>query len=256
MTEEAEAFEEESWDSSEYSYSYSDWISDFTTYKPFENWFAQVSETFLDDNFNLYGLSDLFSHYNKCISILRNENSISDFATKEKEVQILSYETQQLYLLIHQRYIQSQEGLSDMIKKFNHQTWGVCPRVACEGFPVLPYGISSKSGVSGCLVFCPRCRDVYTPKVKGVHSIDGCAFGPNFASLFLADSKIGGQLVIPEVKNIPLSVYGYKLSENKRKLDRTLTDNEYYSSYEEEEYYEEDEDYQNTSTSKNKESSK
>ena len=241
MTEEAETIEEESWESSEYSYSYSDWISDFTTFKPFENWFAHVSDTFLDDNFNLYGLSDIIKHYNKCISILRNERSISDFATKKKERQILNFETQQLYLLIHQRYIQSQEGLSDMIKKFNHQIWGVCPRVACRGFPVLPYGISSKIGVSGCLVFCPRCRDVYTPTVKGVHTIDGCAFGPNFATLFLSDAKIGGQLVIPQVENIPLSVFGYKLSEERRRLDRTLTDNEYYSTYEEEEeYYEED----------------
>ena len=238
MSKKQPSYEEENWSSEEYSYSYSDWIYDFVTYSPFQHWFADVSDSFLDDSFNLYGLDSMFKYYYPCLSILRRELSLNEYINTlpPEKAKKLNNELQILFLLVHQRFIQSQEGLKVMIEKFNNKTWGVCPRVACEKFPVLPYGISSKPGVSSCLVFCPRCRDIYQPKVQAVHSIDGCAFGPNFATLFISDARIASQLVVPEVKNIPLTVFGYKLSERKRRLDRTIENSE-------DDYYYEEEDY-------------
>ena len=230
--------------------NYDTWISNFCRNKTFRHWYCHVSDDFLFDNFNLFGLSEIFQYYNKALTILRDEYSDYDsddgemnddknkkppeqnpqqsltpnphfsndhFKTPD-QVSQLEYETQYLYMLIHQRFIQSPEGFEHMERKIKRGVYGTCPRVACEKQHVLPFGLSTNIGVSGTMVYCPRCRDVYIPKNPNIRMMDGCAFGPNFATLFLSD--INNDFEIKEVKNYPLEVFGFRLSETHRRLNR------------------------------------
>jgi casein kinase II subunit beta len=221
-TEEEEEEEEEEED----YYEYYSWIDNFCSTRPFKRWYCRVSDRFICDNFNLYQLSSIFKNYEKALMILRDEeydssdksySDSSESSSKEGLTQ-LEYDTQYLYMLIHQRYITSPEGLDEMYDKFHNGVYGTCPRVACKKQHVLPYGLSTNIGVSGTLVFCPRCKDIYFPKNKEMIRMDGAAFGPNFATLFLSDS--GTDLRCPRVENCKLEIFGFKYNERARRLDR------------------------------------
>lgn len=237
---EEEEEEEESQD------EYEDWISQFCSEKKFKNWFCHVSEAYLDDPFNLFGLQNLFKHYQKALNCLLDVEEEDMDEKLYSDVQFTE-EIQNLYLLVHQRYIQSPEGLAEMLDKYNRKVFGTCPRVECEKQAVIPYGMSTNLGVSGCLAFCPRCRDVYIPKAYEVSRIDGAAFGPNFAAILLSDPSL--KLKIPAVKNPPLTIFGFRVLESRRRLDRTkdpshLPEFSDASEYEEEEDYAEEENAQ------------
>lgn len=241
---------EEEEEEEEYSNEYEDWVTQFCKEKNFKNWFCHVSEDYMEDPFNLFGLQNLFKHYNKALNCLLDveEEDIDESWYKNPK---FTEEIQNLYLLIHQRFIQSPEGLAMMIEKYGKKVFGTCPRVECEKQAVIPYGISSNLGVSGCLCFCPRCRDVYVPKCYEVSRIDGAAFGPNFAAIFLSDPSLK-KLKIPDVKNPPLTIFGFRVLESRRRLDRTK-DPSHLPDFSDEAEYEEEEDADETPAEDKKE---
>ena len=44
--------------------------------------------------------------------------------------------------------------------------FGRCPRVLCEGEPVLPCGQSDQPKMNTVKFFCSRCQELYHPKLK------------------------------------------------------------------------------------------
>ncbi len=88
-----------------------------------------------------------------------------------------------LYGLIHARFIVTPKGLQLMKQKYVEGCFGICPRILCEGQPVLPIGLSDELNKSRVKVFCPRCEDAYYPKIKA--DIDGAYFGTAFPHMFL-----------------------------------------------------------------------
>ncbi len=89
-----------------------------------------------------------------------------------------------LYGLIHARFIISSHGLDIMKAKFLNGVFGVCPRVLCDRQLVLPVGMSEDLSISRVKVFCPKCEEVYVPRIKFV-DIDGAYFGSSFPHIFL-----------------------------------------------------------------------
>jgi hypothetical protein len=123
-----------------------------------------------------------------------------------------------LYLLVHQRYVLSPRGLDSVRRRFLYKPeldaqFGKCPSLACHGMPLLPYGDSSDFTVhwledqhdndnddntsSLCYAtaastrmltetrakrYCASCQQVY---YHWDSHVDGCAWGPSFAPLFL-----------------------------------------------------------------------
>jgi hypothetical protein len=62
--------------------------------------------------------------------------------------------------------------------------FGNCPRVMCEKQNVLPIAISEDMKIARVKVYCPRCKDVYSPKKKSADA-DGAYFGTSFPHLLL-----------------------------------------------------------------------
>jgi casein kinase II subunit beta len=84
-----------------------------------------------------------------------------------------------------------------MRTKFLNGVYGACPRVLCDRALVLPIGMSEDLSISRVKVlniykikvFCPRCEDVYVPRIKFV-DIDGAYFGSSFSHIFMQVNKI------------------------------------------------------------------
>ena len=89
-----------------------------------------------------------------------------------------------LYGLIHARFILTQKGLQMMKDKFTKNVFGTCPRILCNRQPVLPIGMSEELSIARVKVYCPKCKDVYIPRMRFV-DIDGAYFGCSFPHIFL-----------------------------------------------------------------------
>ena len=72
-----------------------------------------------------------------------------------------------------------------MYEKYRNANFGRCPRVFCQGQPVLPVGLSDLPRNYTVNVFCPRCHGLFFPKSTRQANIDGAYFGTTFPHLYL-----------------------------------------------------------------------
>ena len=49
------------------------------------------------------------------------------------------------------------------LEKYQNFEFGRCPRVCCQGQPVLPVGESDIPRTNTLKLFCPKCQDIYFP---------------------------------------------------------------------------------------------
>jgi len=75
--------------------------------------------------------------------------------------------------------------MSLMLAKFEEHEFGRCPNVPCEGFPLLPVGLSNELGVAPVKVFCPKCQNMYHCTGENPSRLDGAYFGTTFPHLLL-----------------------------------------------------------------------
>ncbi|KAG5297637.1 casein kinase II beta 1 subunit [Histoplasma ohiense] len=192
------------------------WISSYCSLMGHE-FFAEVSEDFIEDDFNLTGLQSQVPWYKEALELIldvepeEDEEDEDDDEEDEDEdallagdrlpgyrrtgerkhsrvasdLSVIESSAELLYGLIHQRYITSRPGIQQMLEKYEMQHFGVCPRVYCNGCKVLPVGITDTPGVDTVKLFCPSCQDIYTPPNSRFQSVDGAFFGTTFGCLFL-----------------------------------------------------------------------
>lgn len=197
------------------------WISSFCSLLGHE-YFAEVSEDFIEDDFNLTGLQSHVPMYKEALEMILDVESEEDEGDEEEEedddddeedgimrdengervdgyrrpsgekrhtrmasdLSVIESSAELLYGLIHQRYITSRPGIQQMADKYDAQHFGVCPRVFCNMARVLPVGCHDTPGVDTVKLFCPSCLDVYTPPNSRFQSVDGAFFGTTFGCLF------------------------------------------------------------------------
>lgn len=198
--------------------SFSDEISDtwIATYCSLmgHEFFAEVSEDFIEDDFNLTGLQAQVPLFKEALEMILDVEPDEEEDEEEEEeeeeddgilgdekppgyrrperkharvasdLSVIESSAELLYGLIHQRYITSRPGIQQMVEKYELQHFGVCPRVFCNGCRVLPVGRSDTPGVDTVKLFCPSCQDIYTPPNSRFQAIDGAFFGTTFGSLF------------------------------------------------------------------------
>ncbi|KAK9267013.1 hypothetical protein L1049_027312 [Liquidambar formosana] len=135
-------FKESETDSEESDVSGSDgddtsWISWFCNLRGNE-FFCEVDDDYIQDDFNLCGLSGQVPYYDYALDLILDvESSHGDMFTEEQN-ELVESAAEMLYGLIHVRYILTSKGMSAMLDKYKNYDFGRCPRVYCCGQPCLP----------------------------------------------------------------------------------------------------------------------
>jgi casein kinase II subunit beta len=204
------------------------WIASFCGLLGHE-YFAEVSEDFIEDDFNLTGLQSQVPMYKEALEMILDVEPEDDDEEEDEEeeeedddevlgeerapgyrragdrrhlriasdLSVIESSAELLYGLIHQRYITSRPGIQQMAEKYELQHFGTCPRVHCNSCKVLPVGLNDSPGHETVKLFCPSCLDVYTPPNSRFQTVDGAFFGTTFPSLFFmtfTDLDIDGGL--------------------------------------------------------------
>ncbi|KAJ6839324.1 putative casein kinase II subunit beta-4 isoform X1 [Iris pallida] len=160
------------------------WISWFCNLRGNE-FFCEVDDEYIQDDFNLCGLSSQVPYYDYALDLILDvESSYGDTFTEEQN-ELVESAAEMLYGLIHVRYILTSKGMAAMLDKFKNYDFGRCPRVYCCGQPCLPVGQSDIPRSSTVKIYCPKCEDIYYPRSKYQGNLDGAYFGTTFPHLFL-----------------------------------------------------------------------
>lgn len=161
------------------------WIEWFCQLKGNE-FFVEVDEDYIQDDFNLTGLSSQVPYYDYALNLILDFEDQEEIMLEDTQP-LIETAAQMLYGLIHARFIMTSRGMGLMLDKFNTYTYGECPLVDCEAEsqPVLPIGKHDLLRQSSALVYCPNCREVYFPRSARLECLDGAYFGTSFAHLFL-----------------------------------------------------------------------
>ncbi|MFS7942422.1 putative casein kinase II, regulatory subunit, casein kinase II subunit beta [Helianthus anomalus] len=159
------------------------WISWFCNLRG-NNFFCEVDDDYIQDDFNLCGLSSQVPYFDYALDLILDVESSHDAFTEEQN-ELVESAAEMLYGLIHARYILTSKGMSAMLEKYKDYDFGRCPRVYCCGQPCLPVGQSDIPCSSTVKIYCPKCEDIYYPRSKYQGNIDGAYFGTTFPHLFL-----------------------------------------------------------------------
>ncbi|KAH0670023.1 hypothetical protein KY285_025546 [Solanum tuberosum] len=205
--------EESETDSEESDVSGSDgddtsWISWFCNLRGNE-FFCEVDDDYIQDDFNLCGLSSQVPYYDYALDLILDvESSHGDMFTEEQN-ELVESAAEMLYGLIHVRYILTSKGIAAMLEKYKNYDFGRCPRVYCSGQPCLPVGQSDIPRASTVKIYCPKCEDIYYPRSKYQGNIDGAYFGTTFPHLFLM--TYGHLKPQKPTQNFVPRVFGFKI---------------------------------------------
>ncbi|RZC86609.1 hypothetical protein C5167_029960 [Papaver somniferum] len=160
------------------------WISWFCNLRGNE-FFCEVDDEYIQDDFNLCGLSSQVPYYEYALDLIVDvESSHGDMFTEEQN-ELVESAAEMLYGLIHVRYILTTKGMTTMMDKYKNYDFGRCPRGYCCGQHCLPVGQSDIPRSSTVKIYCPKCEDIYYPRSKYQGNIDGAYFGTTFPHLFL-----------------------------------------------------------------------
>eukprot|EP00918_Siedleckia_nematoides_P067686 GHVU01147258.1.p1 GENE.GHVU01147258.1~~GHVU01147258.1.p1 ORF type:complete len:245 (-),score=45.78 GHVU01147258.1:163-897(-) len=151
------------------------WIQWFAIHKTRE-FLVEVDVLYIKDSFNLFGLRQRVEDYERALEVIlgndcpedpteaEDDDAASPSATEDRR---LEKAAEQLYGLIHSRYILTPRGLLLMKNKYQKKMFGTCPRVLCDNQPLLPVGLCDDLMMLGMHTYCSRCQETYTPKAAG-----------------------------------------------------------------------------------------
>ncbi|KAJ3353442.1 casein kinase 2 regulatory subunit [Allomyces javanicus] len=160
------------------------WVEEFLEARGHE-YFCNVDEDFILDRFNLTGLNAEVEWYPQALDVILDRadtHTINDEITRTR----LERAASTLYGLIHARFILTARGMQKMADKYRRHEFGTCPRVLCGGAPVLPVGLDDVLGKSKVKLYCPKCQDIYTPKLARHANLDGAFWSTTFPHLMLS----------------------------------------------------------------------
>jgi len=198
------------------------WITWFCNLKGHE-FFAEVDDEYIQDNFNLYGLRNRVQYYDHSYEMLLSRDVPDDDDLNDNQYLEIYRDATDLYALIHSRYIISPRGLQAMREKYLHGVFGVCPRALCDRQYVIPVGTSEDLHMGRVNVYCPRCEQMYTPKTKHAEN-DGVFFGMSFPHIFL--QQFPALVPLEPVTPYRARVFGFLIHGQRSLLETDVRDAE------------------------------
>jgi len=108
----------------------SSWISWFCTLKGNE-FLCEVDEDYIQDDFNLSGLSSQVAYYEYALDLILDVESPNDEMMTEEQHEMVESSAEMLYGLIHSRYILTSRGMNAVLEKYKNVHYGRCPRAYC-----------------------------------------------------------------------------------------------------------------------------
>ncbi|XP_039482768.1 suppressor-of-stellate-like protein [Drosophila santomea] len=175
------------------------WISWFLGVKGHE-FLCRVPTDFIEDKFNLTGLELFIQALDMVLE--------TEFDKQGWDEGLDTTDAEELYGMIHARYILSPRGVEDMRLKYERGDFGSCPRVYCKGQRTLPVGLSDLWNHSHVKVYCPRCNDVFLPRPR-CGMLDGAMFGTSFPHMFFM--QLPSMRPHPPLEKYVPRLYGFRL---------------------------------------------
>jgi casein kinase II subunit beta len=129
-------------------------------------YFCEVDHSFFRDPFNLFGFKALVQNFDKALEMILRPLPPEDTELEDEQFLQVYQEATDLYGLAHARFILTSKGLHLMREKYLQGKFGTCPRVFCEKQNQLPIGTSEELKTARVKLYCPRCQEIYHPKVK------------------------------------------------------------------------------------------
>lgn len=184
---------------------------------------CEIDRSYIEDNFNLYGLRDEIPAFRQCLSIILDN---ADHSLDLKTETSLEQHAMDLYGLIHARYILTKRGMERMLQKYRVGEFGVCPCNECNGQPVLPVGLRDTLRYHEVMVYCPRCGQIFHPAQKQLNfrddNLDGAYFGTTFAHLLLLQYPALKPTKAPRKTQYVPRIFGYKIHNSKGRGRRAI----------------------------------
>lgn len=195
------------------------WIPWFCSLKGNE-FFCEVDDNYAQDGFNLTGLSQQIPYYDYALDMILDIEPKEILSDDQQEM--VENDAENLFGLIHARYILTDRGLHAMLEKYMQCHFGRCPRVLCRGQATLPVGVSDTTNQESVKLYCPKCEDIYNSKSSRHEHIDGAYFGTTFAHLFFLSFpelkvKKSVEKYVPRVFGFRVNKSAYKRSLEARK---------------------------------------
>nr|ACO15322.1 Casein kinase II subunit beta [Caligus clemensi] len=168
------------------------WIDIFVQARGNE-FYVRVPDSFMMEGFNLLGLENLLptqEYFNETVEYIMSTHTDSDedsepFYLNDMDNDIKTA-SEVIFEHIHARFLLTHHGMELVKEKFLKVVYGRCPRVCCQGTPVLPVGLSDCwRDYLGVKLYCPSCDDIFHPKKYRFREVNGAGFGRSFPHNFL-----------------------------------------------------------------------
>jgi casein kinase II subunit beta len=163
------------------------WVEWFCRLKGNE-FFVEVDDEYIQDDFNLTGLSQIVPYYDDALGIILDEDDQDQ--VPEEDQAMLETACQMLYGLVHARYLLTTKGIQALHEKYVSGVYGLCWNETCASSKkyTLPMG-SDLVGQGGAHVFCPNCGECYVPRNPKLTQLDGAYFGSSAAHMLVLQFK-------------------------------------------------------------------
>lgn len=184
------------------------WITWFCSLKGNE-FFCEIDEEYLQDDFNLTGLNALVPFYENALDMILDLESPGEADLTPEQQGMVESAAETLYGLVHARFILTGRGMKLMEEKYKVAAFGRCPRVMCSGHAALPVGQSDVPREANVKVYCGKCNDIYYPRSSRHKNLDGAFWGTTFPHLFLMTFP---EHIVPKAKFIYTpKIYGFRI---------------------------------------------